>query len=176
MLPRADTSLPPRTRQKSDCVKREKLQVHIPQCCTPLFPPILHTHARTHTVLKGMRVRTHKPLVGDRKKRRKRGRRSRARRRSVFTVIMLLFLCHKMGHGKKKKSPKLYRQCEHQCVIPQQAPNNEPCRFYGFPPQMFLSCMLTHNARIFCWGHAQGSVKQSRLGFNSGTHFVLIEL
>lgn len=101
----ADTSLPPRTRQKSDCVKREKLQVHIPQCCTPLFPPILHMHARTHT-----RARTHTYSIkrhGSAYTQTPRlviGRRGgRRRRRSVFAVIMLLFLRHKMGHGKKKK-------------------------------------------------------------------------
>lgn len=89
------------------CQTRKIAGAHSPVLHSPIPS---HAHARSHTYSikrhESAYTRTPRSVTGRRGGRR-RMRRSRARRRSAFTVIMLLFLCHKMGHGKKKpKEPE----------------------------------------------------------------------
>lgn len=84
----------PRPYKRPTVSNEEKLQVHIPQRWTPFFPPTLPPH--TYSMKRHESTYMWPPSFGGRRR-----RRSGVRRRSVFTAIMLLFLCHKMGRMEK---------------------------------------------------------------------------
>ncbi len=111
------------TLQKTNCVKWEKLQVHIPQWCTASCLP-LSTHMLTLASTHAYAASVICPSFGGRRRRGGDG----ARRRSFFTVIMRSFLCREMDCGKDWNW-----RCRVRDVIPQRAAasNNTACHFYG---------------------------------------------